>query len=299
MTGPSGAIITLNPTETLFPNEPQIIADAVNQAVASVEKGRKDLGKSMRDAHPKAFGCVRGIFTTDPNRPSFSKIGVFAPDTSYRSWVRFSAANPVPQSDTKPDLMGMAIKLTGVPGNKLIDNKNTAQTQDFLNVHFPVFNVANLQEFTGFLKNPLLYLGTHPRAAILATRAFGKKRTDPAETQYWSMAAYAPGSQAVKYTVIPCSAPQTPNPSQKTDNYLTENLIAHLNSRGACYHFMVQVQKDPQSTPVEDPSIEWQQQDSPFVSMATTTPQDKNPLATKYFSDYGFGDVGLSSSPFM
>ncbi|NBW82246.1 hypothetical protein EBR21_10885, partial [bacterium] len=75
--------------------------------------------------------------------------------------------------------------------------------------------------------------------------------------------------KGMKYSAVPCAEPQTPMPDNPSATYLTDNLESHLKSRPACYNFMVQLYIDSEKTPIEDPSIEWNESDSPFVKVAT------------------------------
>jgi hypothetical protein len=259
----------LHPTEDPLPDEQKHIDEAVQFALDNVAKGRQENGKSSRDAHVKAHGCVRGEFDLDPDRPSDLKLGAFAQDKSYPVWVRFSSSSPRAQSDKNGDGLGMAIKLMGVPGEKLLDSEKNAQTQDFLLVNHPVFVTSNLPDYLSLQKNPLWFAATHPKSAWVVSRLLGKKNADPSEIQYWSMAAYALGQRAAKYTAVPCENPVTAYPEIPTDNYLGDNLEEHLTKRGICYYFMVQVQKDRESNPVEDPMVEWKEDVSPFRKVAT------------------------------
>jgi hypothetical protein len=57
----------------------------------------------------------------------------------------------VRQADSKPDVRGIAVKLLGVPGRKLIPGLEAATTQDFLAILSPTTPFRNAQEFVGLL----------------------------------------------------------------------------------------------------------------------------------------------------
>ncbi len=46
----------------------------------------------------------------------------------------------------KGDAHGMAIKLLGVPGEKILDEEKDAQNQDFLLIDLPVFLIKNTKD---------------------------------------------------------------------------------------------------------------------------------------------------------
>jgi hypothetical protein len=54
-------------------------------------------------------------------------------------------------------------------------------------------------------------------------------------------------------------------------NFLRLNLVRHLAERGAEFDFMVQRRTRPDAMPVEDPTVEWRESDSPFVPVARIT----------------------------
>jgi hypothetical protein len=65
---------------------------------------------------------------------------MFVPGTTYQAWIRFSNGSGDPtRADIKRDARGMAIKVMGVPGKKLLDDESAATTQDFIMINHPVF----------------------------------------------------------------------------------------------------------------------------------------------------------------
>jgi hypothetical protein len=77
------------------------------------------------------------------------------------------------------------------------------------------------------------------------------------------------GDKAVKYSVVPTSKYKSTLPAKLTDHYLKENLQAHLTGNEATFDFMVQFQKDPERMPVEDASVLWNEEEAPFLKVAT------------------------------
>src|SRR5260370_39166429 len=76
----------------------------------------KGTGTGKRGQHYKQHGCVRAQFEVLADIPNQFKIGLFAKPATYTAYVRFSNGGEV--DDTKPDIHGIEIKLTGVPGRK-------------------------------------------------------------------------------------------------------------------------------------------------------------------------------------
>ena len=67
-------------------------------------------GSTLRDAHPKALGVMKGTLTVADDVPPDLRIGIFAQaGASFGCWLRSSSAKGNVQSDAVPDLRGMAI----------------------------------------------------------------------------------------------------------------------------------------------------------------------------------------------
>jgi catalase len=253
----------------VFESEEKHVAEAVKLAEEGVENAKKSLGKAGRDAHTKAHGCLRATFTVKDGLAKEYRQGVFSEPKSFPAWIRYSTASGEKNPDTKSGSLGMAIKLMNVPGEKLLEDERNEQTQDFLVVNFPIFLVPNIKEYVSLQKWKAIYLAGHWGTAKIFRTIKNMKPADPAESRYWSMSAYALGNTAVKYSAIPCEKPQSIYPENPGDNYLSENLAKHLESRDACFKFAVQPYVNDRSTPVEDPMVEWKESDSPFTEVAT------------------------------
>jgi hypothetical protein len=97
-----------------------------------------------------------------------------------------------------------------------------------------------------------------------------QNQTSPLDIRYWSTTPYLCGADhSVKYSLVPASHLKSILPPILTDNYLTENMEKHLAADEAIFDFMMQVQKDPVRMPVEDASVEWSENESPSIKVAT------------------------------
>jgi hypothetical protein len=75
-------------------------------------------------------GCVRATFEVLDNIPTKYKVGIFATPATYQAVIRFSSG---PQAkDNIPGAQGMAIKLIGVAGRKILEAEADAVTHDFI-----------------------------------------------------------------------------------------------------------------------------------------------------------------------
>lgn len=227
-----------------------------------------------RDAHPKHHGLVAAKFTVIDDVPRELRHGLFeTPGASYCAYVRFSNGNPRPTNPFQPDFMrdvrGMAIKLIGVDGPKLMPDE--ARTHDFILASFPQFFTRDLGHYLRFLTTDRQFLF---REFPLLGASFGLFRS-PLSIRYFSQTPYQLGPDlTVKYQIEPVDpAPQGPIDQQTAvqfgdPNYLRAAMATHLDSRDAVLEFKVQPQTHPVSMPVDDATVRWT---SPAITVARLT----------------------------
>jgi hypothetical protein len=114
----------------------------------------------------------------------------------------------------------------------------------------------------------ILYFLTHPGAARVAAAA-RTHATCHLDLTYWSTTPYLFGPhRAVKYIVAPGSPQRSPMPQARTDQYLLDAMRTRLGAGEAVFDFMIQFQTDVRRMPIEDASVEWKRQDSPYMPVA-------------------------------
>lgn len=239
----------------------------------SVQAGFEREGRAHRDAHRKAHGCVAARFTVAGGLPPTLAQGVFATPRSYDAVIRYSNGAQL-EDDRKGDARGMAIKLMGVDGPKLLGDEAGARTQDFVLFNHPVFFVRNAKDYVLF--NRGVFGNNWALAWWLTTNAFhegaillaiqNRKMDNPLNARYWSTTPSRLGSTQVKYSARPCTGQTFAVPSTGPQK-LRENLEAHLQQQGACFEFMVQPRTQPSRMPIEDPTIEWKESAAPFITV--------------------------------
>lgn len=267
--------------EKIPEGEEAAIKTIVGMSKAVVRKEHETSGFASRDAHAKAHGCVRAEVSVSDTLPTSLQTSVFQPGATYPSWVRFSNGSGKSQDDNEGDGRGMAVKMMNVPGEKILDGSKDAFTQDILMINHPTFFVKNAADYVEFFKatatgdprgfffpsfNPLSW---RLREFLAANAIRQKKVEDPLAVRYWTMVPILHGSTPVKYSARPCSASGVY--SGNGPNKLREAMSAHLKSESVCYELLAQVQGDADAMPVEDPTIEWSEKDSPFQKIATIT----------------------------
>jgi hypothetical protein len=237
---------------------------------------------ALRDAHPKAHGCVRAEFAVAEDVDEALAQGAFVPGAAYPAWIRFSNGSPDPtRPDDRPDARGMAIKLMDFPGDKLLDEERDADTLDFVLISHPTFFSADPRRYVALVRrvtsrNPLAKVGI-PFAlgsrGIRIARELGSARiASPLEAQYWSTVpsrlGLGPDRQAVKYSARPCAPRSSVIPEDPPADYLRRAMVTTLAGQEACFEFLVQARASAAMS-VEDPREEWDEDEAPFVRVAT------------------------------
>ncbi|MEN9799978.1 MAG: hypothetical protein RL653_3675 [Pseudomonadota bacterium] len=253
-------------------DEAKRFATFAEQMVALQKKQTSSRNQPLqRGFHGKAHGCLYGTFELAADRDARVRHGAFADGQGpWPVWVRFSNGVGWRQADDELDARGMAVKLMGVQGPRSLDDEKA--TQDFLMTNAPTPVGRNAEEFMVFAHENekgrlpgLLFAAGHPRTAAPALL-----KTDPipsaATAQYWSGGAFHLGAhQAVKFTSKPCAGTKERKPGDRKDpDYLRKDLEA-ASAEGLCFSFYVQLQADPEKTPIEHASREWKEADAPLL----------------------------------
>lgn len=253
---------------------------------------------ARRGQHPKSHGCVRAEFVVDGSVPEHLRHGLFKEPGIYAAWVRFSSAATPIAPDAKKDVHGMAVKLLGVGGEKLLPDERDATTHDFVLANSPVFFVRTASDNAAFVKaftekrTIWFFIGWNPfrwrlHELINVLKASRQSVFNPLQIQYWSQSAYKLGPHAVKYSAKPLSPRTDRRPVSQADNFLEEAMARQLKLGDAEFAFTVQRQVDPVRMPVEDPTIVWKESLSPPERVATirVAPQTFDSDAQKRFAE--------------
>jgi hypothetical protein len=205
----------------------------------------------------------------------------------------------VRQPDKKPDVRGFAIKVLGVPGKKVIPGMEDAKTQDFLFILAPATPFRDAREFVGFVTaaaTPALLL---PKAIT----AFGVRRTfqilkkvvaglgrpfhSVATARFFSALPIKLGPYAVKLSLRP-TATDASSAAGASPDAIHEELAARLLRGPVSYDLELQFYVDPVKTPIEDPTVEWPEADSPFLKVARLVlpSQDMNSARGKKLAEW-------------
>ncbi|MFK7000992.1 catalase family protein [Flavobacterium oreochromis] len=246
----------------------------LNMQTILQEKMEKDYakGKTKRDAHPRSLGLLKANFKIIKNLPIDLQVGIFQPGKIYKSFVRISNASGKVQSDKEKDIRGFAMKLIEIEGKRF--DTTESHTQDFLMISHPTMPLGTIKLF-----RDAIYYAVKWNPLILAMKMFftgngkilkelnnaKKNQTSPLDLTYWSTTPYMYGDKQIKFRIVPTSNTKSELPKVLSENYLTENMITHLQKDIATFDFFIQPFSDEINTPIENAGIEW---NSPFIKVA-------------------------------
>ncbi len=266
--------------EKAFDWEEQALDDIIDQ-MADQMRGYFKPGGYQRAGNTKTHGLVRATVTIRDGLPEHMRRGVFATTRSYPAWVRFSGPGPYEPADIDDvGFCSMAVKLTDVPGPKLMDEEK--YTQDLIAVCTPTFvtpdTKANARlQYWSLLDMPLYYFfdprDSHIRDFFMQA-LWNETIFNPLGHRFWSCVPYLLGEgQAMQYSFAPKTKVETHIPGlpfgSPPHNYLRENMIKTLARTDVEFDLLIQVQTDPHRMPIENNAVRWPEKLSPFVPAAT------------------------------
>src|SRR4051812_31332760 len=282
-----------------LPNGQEVVLPGEAAAIQQIVEVCNDLLDTSsrpvpRQQHGRGHGVVRATFRVSANVPPDLRHGVFREPGEYPALVRFS--NGGEQNESGKDAHGMAIKLFGVRGAKVLDDERDAETQDFVLLDSPAFFIRDAVEYAVFaraLRAAVKFGNSGIRARgpeklrklsiighlfwnYLRQRPYERKkflgvRQKPPVTSlhghYWSTTPYSLGPHAVHWSARSRAAALTPEEARTLDQSgsaefkLHRGLSTYLVRHDASFDFLAQRQTDPARMSVEDATIPWSEKD--------------------------------------
>jgi hypothetical protein len=265
---------------------------------------------AVRDAHAKSHGILKGELEVYPDMPQHLRQGIFATPKRYPVIVRLSTAPGDLQSDRMPALYGMAIKVLGVIGNKLLSG-DEGHNQDFLLVNHPVMPFGNVVSYWAFQQRmeKLAESSSDVQPATTEKPSDAAGMVDALEAlpaslravaavpyshilgaTFHSMAALRFGSYVAKLSVTPLSSSVrslTGSPVPDGDSAVRDLVVDFFRKDSAEYELRAQLLTDLRQMPIEDASVLWPEDLSPHQPIAKLTfpAQDPYSPARRVYAD--------------
>jgi hypothetical protein len=259
---------------------------------------------AVRDAHAKSHGILKGELEVYSDLPQHLRQGIFATPKRYPVIMRLSTAPGDLQSDRIPALYGMAIKVLGVTGNKVLSG-DEGHNQDLLLVSYPVMPFGNVASYWAFQQIMEKLAESAPAGQPAATEKPGDAASTLPESlravaavpyshilgeTFHSMAALRFGAYVAKISAAPFSEPVqsikgTPVPDG--DSALRDLVVDFFRNHAAEYELRAQLLTDLKQMPVEDASVLWPENLSPHqpIGKLTFAPQDPYSPGRRVYGD--------------
>ncbi|WCT74457.1 catalase family protein [Sphingomonas naphthae] len=276
------------------PDEAETVRGLEDQFKIILDTTSQDYGHAVRSVHAKGHGLAKGKLRVQEGLPSELAQGMFAQSGDYEVILRFStnAGDILDDSITLP--RGLALKVIGVPGERLPGAEG--DTQDFVMVNGPAFAAPNPKKFLTNLKllakttdkaeGAKKVLSAFLRTAESALEAVGgqssmfqtlggAKPFHPLGQTYFSQTPFRYGAHIAKFQLVPISAIKDFAEEQidatGRPDAIREEMNRLLPEQGGVWELRVQLNRDLEKMPIEDASVPWDEALSPFLTVATLT----------------------------
>lgn len=281
--------------ETPVENEEELIQEITQMMADSNLKEFETIRHGIRDAHAKSHGVLTGVLTVRDDLPARLQQGIFARPSRHDVVVRLSSAPGGVRPDEIPQPRGFALKIMDVEGERLLDG-DEGRNQDFLMVNLSELAFGDIPGYKKLL--PLLErratspAGLQRAGAALgrglesAVQATGRKAPLAVESlasthdhllgeTYYSQGALRFGDHVAKISVTP-SSPNARALTGKAMKGLSQSGIEAavaevMRDQAVSFDLRAQLCTDVQRMPVEDASVAWDEDESPFEVLGTLT----------------------------
>ena len=279
--------------EQIPADEVETTRELVETMRSIAEKTSKDYGHAVRSVHAKSHGLLDGELTVLDGLPPELAQGVFSRPGTFKVTMRLSTNPGDVLDDSVSTPRGLAIKIDNVEGTRLSGSEGLS-TQDFVLINAPAFTAATPKDFLKSLKllakttdrmpggkkvlsavlrgtekvieavggesGTIKSLGGHPETHILG------------ET-FYSCVPLLYGPYFAKVSVVPVSSELTALTDAKLDvnghpNALREAVCKFFASHAGEWEVRVQLATDIEKMPVEDASVKWPEDESPYIAVA-------------------------------
>ena len=316
---PSNPLLFKPEMEHLEENEAETDAGLEDTMRGIRETTFEHSGHANRSVHAKSHGVLHGTLTVAASLPSALAQGLFAKAGSYKVVMRLSTLPGDILDDSVSTPRGLAFKVIGVEGDRLPGSEGDV-TQDFVMVNAPAFSAPTAQKFLGSLKTLASTTDKYEGLKEVVSRiargteavleAFGGKSAtvvtmggQPAthilgET-FYTQTPFLYGPYVCKFALAPVSSGLTALTKKSIDvsgkpDALRESVIEHFGQGGGEWELQVQLNTGLDAMPIEDASVPWPEDKSPYVTVARISVPAQNAWSAEGKAAV---DDGLSFGP--
>lgn len=291
---PPAAPLAFDPSlEHPEPDEAETERALIDTLMSISHTTKAHAGVALRSVHAKGHGVLQGELRVLDNLPDVMVQGVFQRLARYPVVIRLSTTPGDLLDDKVSTPRGMALKLMGVPGDRLAGAEEGAD-QDFVMVNAPVFSAATPAAFLSSLKLLAATTDRAPglkklasaalRAAETIVEAFGTKspvlagmggqrETHILGESFFTQAPVRYGQYVAKLCVVPVSdelrqLTDAHVDLEGTPDGLRRSVVDFFAAHDAQWELRVQLCTSTDDMPIEDASVKWSEDLSPYVPVA-------------------------------
>jgi hypothetical protein len=276
-------------------------------------------GVPLRSLHAKSHGLLYGRLTVNSGLPDELAQGLFATAAAYPVIIRLSTVPGDILDDSISTPRGMAVKVVGVAGERVAGSEGDA-TQDFVLVNGPAFSAPDAAGFLKSLKrlepttNKLEHVkkltSAVARGAEAVLEAVGSKSVTLTSLggqpehhilgeTFYSQTPVLFGKYIAKIGIFPVLPALTaltklPLTNNGEPNMLRNVVVDFCLKNSAAWEVRVQLCTNLDTMPIEDASVVWPEDESPYVTVATITAAAQDPWTVEKIAAI---DQGLAFSP--
>jgi hypothetical protein len=246
--------------------------------------------------HAKSHGLLLGTLEVLPGLPAHLAQGAFAQPGRWPVVMRLSTPPGDLLDDRVSTPRGLAVKIVGVTGERLAGTEGDV-TQDFVMINGPAFSVGTPKKFLTNLKLLAATTDKAPGLKRVLSATFrgleslvekvggesatlkslgGHPETNILGETFYTQVPLLYGPYMAKLSVAPVSPElvaltDAPVDMDGRPDALRDDVLAHFARSGGVWEVRVQLCTDLEAMPIEDASVVWPEDRSPYVTVARIT----------------------------
>lgn len=260
--------------------------DRIDQIIGHVTNGQRQNfahhRHGFRGTHVKSQGIVKGTMTIEKSLPSHLAQGLFATPGEHPIAIRYANEPSFLQDDRAPGPRGMGMKVFNVEGEFMDAVGSRNHVQDFTFNNAPILELRDVTttaeifdiRMRNFNDGEALKREIEQRSdKDLQFAPAGLPNQHFLSYTMYSQSAYRYGDFICKYQMTPTSKLQQDLENSKiTDSSDRDQhskwLHEYFQKNDAEYDFRIQLCRDLEKQPVEDTSVQWNEEQAPFETVA-------------------------------
>lgn len=286
--------------ETLQPDEAQTISGLNDTFDTILKTTSEDYGHAVRAVHAKSHGVLEAELEIKDGLPPELAQGLFAKPGRHACYMRLSTNPGDILKDSISVPRGLALKVLDVEGERLPGAEGTSQ--DFIMVNGKVFQAKTAAQFLSNLKLLAQTTDRLEGAKVVASKILrgvssalkavgvessainslgGAPNVDPLGQTYYSVTAFRYGDYVAKFSLAPITPDLVRLDGKEIDaserpDAIRETVQAEMRGIDAAWELRVQLCRDVERQPIEDATVEWDEEEAPFrgVAILRAKPQD-------------------------